>query len=155
MSYRRVGVIGQSHNLRVNLVKRQHAAATFVQNLSSNKTIVSIDESVLRSTDHRRYSWVKRGKAVIETTRQTLVSTNIIGAVSSDGNVYFTVNRGRTNSLTFTYFLSKLITHLDAESPSWRETTVMMMDNASYHRSKMTRAFLSRNRVPYTYLGPY
>jgi hypothetical protein len=137
------------------LIKRQHAAAAFIQNLSSLKTVINIDESVLRSTDHRRYSWVKRGRSVIETNRQSLRSTNIIGAVSSMGEVYFTVNRGRTNSLTFTYYLSKLIEHLNAVSPLWRESTVIMMDNASYHRSKMTRDFLDYHAVPYTYLGPY
>ena len=69
--------------------------------------------------------------------------------------MFFSVNRGRTKSSTFCLFLAKLISQLDSEDPRWRENTVVMLDNAPYHRSKETRDFIARARVPLMFLGPY
>ena len=52
--------------------------------------------------------------------------------------MFFTVNRGRTRSTTFCLFLSKMIAELDLQDPNWRMTTIVMIDNAPYHRSKET-----------------
>lgn len=64
---------------------------------------------------------------------------NVIAAASSKGDVYFTLNRGKTNSLTFIYFLTKLINKLSESDANWREKTVFMIDNATYHRSHKIR----------------
>ena len=44
----------------------------------------------------------------------------MIAAVSSDGNLMFTVNSGKNNSITFILFLIKLSKHLDESKPNWR-----------------------------------
>ena len=80
---------------------------------------------------------------------------NIIAAITSTGQLMYTVNCGHTNSFTFGYFLLKLVAHLDAECMSWRKTTVLMMDNASYHRGPHTRSLMDRLRVPVLFMGPY
>jgi hypothetical protein len=61
---------------------------------------------------------------------------NIIAAASNKGEFFYTLNKGKTNSTTFTYFLVKLVDHLSLQDPTWREHTVIMIDNAPYHRSK-------------------
>jgi transposase len=80
---------------------------------------------------------------------------NIIAAITSDGRVFFTVNRGRTRFTTFCLFLAKLAAHLNEESPNWRGNSIVMIDNAPYHRSKETREFIARAHVPLMFLGPY
>jgi hypothetical protein len=80
---------------------------------------------------------------------------NIIAGVSSTGGLYYTINRGKTNSWTFLLFIVKLVEHLDSIDREWRKKTVIMIDNASYHRSAITKAKLEYLNVPIMYLGPY
>jgi hypothetical protein len=80
---------------------------------------------------------------------------NIIAAISSNGGLYYTVNRGKTNSWTFLLYIVKLVEHLDSSDPDWRKNTIIMLDNASYHRSTFTKAKLEALKVPIMYMGPY
>ena len=98
-------------------------------------TIINIDESVLRVTEHRKRSWMKRGKRNLTTNYERLPNVNIIAAVSNSNKFFFSVNRGQTTSQTFWYFLLRLCMELTKQDPNWRDDTVIMIDNASYHRS--------------------
>ena len=68
---------------------------------------------------------------------------NIIAAVSNFGELFFTINRGKNNANTFLLFVLKLCQHLNFKSRYWRDNTVIMLDNASYHRSTYVRSKLS------------
>ena len=59
-----------------------------------------------------------------------LTRLNIIAGVSSKGDVYYSINYGRTNSLTFGFFLGKLVDYLNGEDNNWRDHTILMLDNA-------------------------
>jgi hypothetical protein len=89
------------------------------------------------------------------TTMQRLRSLSIIAAVSSDGKFMYTVNSGKNNSHTFMLFLIKLSTYLDTINPKWRQNTIIMIDNAPYHRSKLMMDNYSGLKVPIMFLGPY
>ena len=60
-----------------------------------------------------------------------------------------------TNSKTFAFFLLRLVKYLTETEPDWREHTVIMLDNAAYHRSAYVRSKLSDLGIPTLYLGPY
>ena len=79
----------------------------------------------------------------------------MIGAVSSKGKTFFAINQGRSNSLTFSLFLLNLIQELDGLDPEWRKTTTIMLDNASIHRAKATKAHLEAFGLPIMFLAPY
>ena len=117
--------------------------------------MINVDESVLRATDHRTRGWSPYGRRTFASHSQRLFSVNIIAAITSDGRMYFTVNRGRTRSSTFCLFIAKLIAQMDAEDPAWRENSIILIDNAPYHRSKETRDFIGSCKVPLMFLGPY
>jgi transposase len=65
------------------------------------------------------------------------------------------VNCGITNSETFCLFLVKLVEHLDGQDIRWRERSVIMLDNANYHRSVPTWRVMDELRLPVLYLRPY
>ncbi len=44
---------------------------------------------------------------------------------------------------------------LDAENPEWRTTTVILLDNASYHKSSVTMPILKQLELPIMYSGSY
>ena len=73
----------------------------------------------------------------------------------STGEVWYTVNCGKTNSETFSLYLVKLCAHLDSLDVHWRKTTVIMLDNAAYHRGVATQKVMDQLKIPVLYLGPY
>ena len=79
----------------------------------------------------------------------------MIAAVSSRGRIWMTVNEGSNNSETVWCFMLKLIKVLHAENPHWRSTTRFLLDNATYHRSKVMMERYSEYQVPIMFLGPY
>jgi hypothetical protein len=80
---------------------------------------------------------------------------NIIAGVSSAGGLYFTINKGKTNSWSFLLYMVKLVKHLDGKDPDWRKKSIVMIDNASYHRGHFIRSKLEGLKVPIMYMGPY
>ena len=75
--------------------------------------------------------------------------------VSNIGELFYTLNKGKTNSKTLILFFNKLIIHLDTIDPFWRNITVLMIDNAPYHRSKRVLEYLKLYQLPVFFLGPY
>ena len=61
---------------------------------------------------------------------------NLILGVASSGEMFYTINHGRTNQTTFIFFLCKLVKALDFQDRNWRSNTVILIDNAPYHRSR-------------------
>ena len=49
----------------------------------------------------------------------------------------FTITSERNNSQSFELFLIKLSQYLDTTDENWRQNTIIMIDNAPYHRSKV------------------
>ena len=89
------------------------------------------------------------------TNMQRLRSLSIIAAVSSEGRFMFTINSGKNNSNTFMLFLIKLSNFLDSVDGKWRKKTVIMVDNAPYHRSKLMMEKYGLLKIPLMFLGPY
>jgi hypothetical protein len=79
----------------------------------------------------------------------------MIAAVSSKGRVFFTINQGKTTSLTFLLFLSKLCKSLDTFDSRWRKNSLFLLDNASFHKSEKSIDGFKRMGVPIMFLGPY
>ena len=111
------------------------AAAKFIEYLAAGKRIINIDESSLSATDNRRRSWVGFGVKNITSHSQRLNQVNMIAAVSSRSEFFFTLNVGRTNSKTFLLFMVKMVAYLDKTQVDWRASTIILIDNAPYHRS--------------------
>ena len=63
---------------------------------------------------------------------------SLIVALSSRGDIYFTISQGNTNMESFKIFMVYLMMKLDAKRPKWRNNTIIQLDGASYHISKQT-----------------
>ena len=60
--------------------------------------------------------------------------TNLIVAVSSDGEVWASLIQCNTDTDVMMMFMSRLASVLSSESSTWRQNTVFTMDGASYHK---------------------
>ena len=155
VSYRKIKQIKPQHNAIDSKLQRQYAAAKYIELLDANKVLINIDESVISQTINRKRGWQPKGKYFTVTSSVKLNLVNIIAAVGSDGCLFYTINRGKTNSWSFLLFIIKLVEHLNRKDPSWRSKTVFMLDNAMYHRSNLTKSKLDDLKIPLMYMGPY
>jgi hypothetical protein len=74
----------------------------------------------------------KKNTLQLKSDRMSQVS--LIMGVASDGRLFFTANRGSNNGSTVLLFLQKLVAQLDLENSEWRASTVLLLDNAPYHK---------------------
>ena len=44
---------------------------------------------------------------------------------------------------------------LDCEADDWRKETLILLDNAPYHKSTQTRAAIKKLGLPVIFSGPY
>ena len=79
----------------------------------------------------------------------------LIAALDSNGNTYFSLLHGITNSDIMLLFLSSLCRELSREDVNWRENTVILLDGATYHTSDETRSHLKKLKVQVIFSGPY
>ena len=50
----------------------------------------------------------------------------MIGAISSKGRTFFSINQGKNNSKTFSLFMLGLIEMLDSINSDWRKSTTIL-----------------------------
>lgn len=155
LRYKILRPISSNYNKEASKLQRQYAASKFIELLHSGKTIINIDETVVNSTDNRKRGWTSTTRENMVTPTRRIPSVNLFAAASSRGEVFFTINKGKTNSITFLHFLSKLVAFLSARDFDWRATTVLLIDNAPYHRSQKLRTWLEQAKLPMMFLGPY
>ena len=79
----------------------------------------------------------------------------LIGTIDTAGAAYLSIASGNTDSDVFVTFLYHLAAVLDSETDEWRETTLLLLDNATYHRSDQTRAVIKKLGLRVIYSGPY
>ena len=68
----------------------------------------------------------------------------MIAALDTDGRVWFALSHANTDSDVMAAFLKHLSMTLDLEDTGWRENTVLLWDNASYHSSAETMSVIRR-----------
>jgi hypothetical protein len=120
-----------------------------------DKVVINIDESIITQTDYRKYSWMLPKTNTLQLKSDRMGQVSLIMGVASDGRLFFTANRGSNNGSTVFLFLKKLAAQLDLENPEWRDTTILLLDNAPYHRGNKLKDKLKEVNIPLAYLGPY
>jgi transposase len=96
--------------------------------------IYFIDESAVRSDHHSGTTWGAIGQTPVVLDSGDRFGLKLISAISPRGIMRFAVIESRMNSEVFIAFLKKL--RADAGRP-----IIVIADNASYHSSKMVKAF--------------
>ena len=106
-------------------------------------------------TDFRRYAWGEIGERMSVPTKKAMMRISMVLAFDNHGNVYYSLSDRNTNSETFSLFMKYLAKSLDQDGPGWRDSTIILLDNASYHKSTETLGVLEALDMPIMYSGPY
>ena len=103
---------------------------------------MNVDETWLNTSDFRQMKWGFKGKNNNLPKKSMNPRISMIVGIDTLGNIYFTLSQSNSNSTIMDLFFKELAMKLDEDRPSWREQTVILLDNASYHCSKETIAML-------------
>ena len=153
--YGKVKRVATQGNTETNLVMRMLYAKKMFELLSSGKRIINIDETWLPSMDYRSRGWCSRGQRNSVSMRDMSSRVNMIAALDTDGRLYLSLTQVNTDSDVMLMFLSRLALVLTKEDPEWRTNTVLVLDNAPYHRAKGVKEHLVKLGASVVLSGPY
>ena len=69
---------------------------------------------------------------------------SMIAGLDTSGHVYLSLVQGNSNSKIMEIFFQKLAKKLEVENPKYRDSVVILLDNAAYHTCASTLAVLRR-----------
>lgn len=75
--------------------------------------------------------------------------------LDTEGEVYLSLLQSNSNNSVMEIFLRKLVLKLQRDDKDWRENTVILLDNASYHTSDSSVDLLGGLDIPVIFTGPY
>jgi len=71
------------------------------------------------------------------------------------GNVYLCLTQSNSNSQIMECFFRQLVLKLNKDRIDWRDNTIVLLDNASYHRSSNALKLYESLRIPIMFSGPH
>ncbi len=109
-----------------------------------------MDESGIEHQIKKDKGWAKRGVKIFgEKSGKRRGRTNIIGGYRNGKLIApFRINAG-IDSDVFLVWLEQVLL------PHWNQEDILIMDNASWHKSKKVQAFLKQNGIQFMYQPPY
>ena len=156
LGYRKVKRVSLVGNSERNRVLRCLYAQKMFTIYSQGGLVVNVDETWVPATDYRRARWNKRGQNNSMPDRPMGHRVNMITAISSEGHVWLSLTQCNTDENVMQMFLSHLAQAFTKQlGSSWRDTTTLVMDGASYHRSNETRKCISHLRMSVVLSAPY
>jgi transposase len=68
---------------------------------------------------------------------------------------YTSIHKANSDDHTTKLILYRLVQSLDKEGAEWRQTSILLLDGASYHKSSSTLMSLQRLRIPTMFTSPH
>lgn len=133
-------------------LKKRELETTFLTNfrdsLDKDVSIVSIDESGFDCRRNSVYGYSPKGKpCIIEyNTCSQRKRVSLLMAVQDDGSNQYDLVTNNVSSIQYADFISRL---------NVRENSILLMDNASIHKSAIVREAIKRKGCKVMYIPPY
>lgn len=117
---------------------------------AQNSLIFWGDETAVRSRDQVGRGYSKRGVKPVQAQGGYRFGVNMVSAINNSGNSRFMLFSGRMNGKKFIEFLRRLI-------KGQRQKITLIIDNATYHKSALVKAFAAKNaeKIELVLLPPY
>ena len=155
MSFRKITKIALQANSINNLFLRQRFAIKLISITSKKIIFLNIDETWLDMSDFRRMKW--RPKYSTNSNPVVMIQPRISMILGMDtlGNVYVSLTQSNSNSQIMECFFRQLVLKLNKDRLDWRENTIILLDNASYHKSTSALKLYESLRIPLMFSGPH
>ena len=79
----------------------------------------------------------------------------MLAAIDTDGRIYFSLSHALTDTDTMGMFLRYLLRKYDIDMPGWRQDTVVLLDNAAWHKSEGISDILQELQAPVIFSAQY
>ena len=117
--------------------------------------LINIDETMFTRTTMASRSWSVKGK---ENNLMNICfsnSTSLMTAITSFGDVLSAETRGSVTSKHFIKFLVKLKSFIYDTIGLWMHKWLIIVDNASTHRSREVKDYIEENKLNFAYIPAY
>ena len=131
-------------------MKRREYLWALQQDREQGKKLVYVDESGFSETDFRRYAYAPKGIRVQAQVPSHRYTTTTLIAARLDG--CFTAPllfEGSCDKIAFNTWLSEML------CPLLDDNSVVIMDNASFHKGSQTAALIRVSGASLLFLPPY
>ena len=155
LRFKKIKQLAPQTNSLKNVVCRQRYALAMLDALAGGRRVINVDESWLNTMAFKRHAWTKKGRAAARPTKELSTRASFIAAIDNRGAAYISLGTANTDAAVMAAFFAELCKVLDAEDANWREETVVLLDNAAYHRSPEARAAVKKLGIPVIFSGPY
>ena len=114
-----------------------------------------MDETWLDTSDYRRMKWRPINTTNSKPLYPISPTISMIVALDTLGNVYLSLTQSNTNSQIIDIFFRQLAQKLNKERSDWRNDTVIILDNATYHTCPASLKLFESLRIPIMFTGPH
>ena len=122
----------------------------------NNKILtINVDESSFSNELWNERSWLKRGVNSEIISMRFRGSVSLILAVTSDGDYFGATIKSRLNSDSFIDFILKLEDWIEQRNIRNGREIIVILDNCSIHRSRVTKEALKETKIKFWYLPQY
>ena len=112
--------------------------------------IVYVDESGIDPTNYKNRGWGQKGKVLLgKTTGKRFRRTNIVAGLNNKEIIAPMTFQGSCNTVLFTEWIKQMLI------PALKVGQVVVMDNASFHKSPKIRALIESAGCKLIYLPTY
>ena len=119
-----------------NVKLRRTFALKMLEVCKQRKVIVNFDETCIRGTTGRAYTWAYKGTNPSRYHFKEVKDLALLAAISTEGDIFFQFLTGSNNSQSVMGFIGELVVHLDKHRPCWRKDHVVLLDNCPSHKTK-------------------
>ena len=126
-----------------------------VHKLKKGLVIVNIDESILNRNTRIHYSWLQKGENWPVTNTKFNNSISLISVICTNGLSVSGLITGIINGSNFIEFLQRLKLELKRKCNVRLDEWIIIMDNWSVHKSKLTKSYLSKWNAKVHYIVAY
>ena len=155
MSYRKVSFQPTSANKVINRILRQGFIQRLLEVYETGSEVLNIDQSSFSLSDSRARGWLPKNDSCNVTGEKLKHRISLIACVSSLGRICFAMTWGTVNSEVMKVFFDALFHELSQRNSDWKQKTVILIDNAPWHRSKATRSYLDEKGIQLMFTAPY
>lgn len=115
-----------------------------IKNIDINN-IISIDETYFYNNDNIEYAWSNKGDKIFHKKYSHRIKYSMIMAISNNKILYYELHKTSINTQLFNIFLNNFKPYMSNDS-------ILLMDNVSFHRSKIIKDNITN---PILFIPPY
>ena len=106
-------------------------------------------------SDFRRMKWRPKHSTNSNPIVTIFPRISMIVAIDTLGNIYVSLTQSNSNSQIMECFFRQLVLKLNKDRIDWRDNSIVLMDNASYHKTSNSLQLYESLRMPTMFTAPH